>query len=655
MIGKMLGNRYEVLEEIGSGGMAIVYKARCHLLNRFVAVKVLRLEFEKDDEFIKRFNIEAQAAASLSHTNIVSVYDVGYQDGRHYIVMELVDGITLKDYIEKSGYLGWREALDFSLQICSALEHAHSKSVIHRDVKPHNMIISKEGILKVTDFGIARAVNANTLTLGGNTIGSVHYFSPEQARGNYTDERSDIYSMGMVMYEMLTGKVPFDGNSPVAIAIMHIQEEPPEPVTINPAIPKALNAIVKKAISKDRDERFSSAKEMRIYLESVKKNPNSPLSLELSTVNDYATKRVMPVKIKEPVEKSDYQSKPYRNRPMLWATIAGIATAVVALTIIIISFMNILDLFPNSAPVEAKAPYLIDKKFDDIKSEYAEKNIEIVVEKREYDNDKEEGVILKQDPLEGRTVKLPATVKVVVSKGPEMVKVPLLVNKRDLEAEIEINNKKLSVRKEYEYSPTIPEDIVIRQDPAPETSLKSGGDVTIYISLGREQKKIKVPNLIGKDQEEAKRLILLNGLVVGDVSPSSSNKKTGTVLEQSIDANTEVDELTEISIVVSEQIPVATTVPPTLPPTEAPTPTPTPTPEPEQPVMKTKTIKVSLPKDRDLVNVKVYVDGVLRNDSDRLTSENFINVEVKSAAPQAEVSILFDDVLALNQEVNMLE
>ncbi len=270
----VLGNRYELLEKIGGGGMAIVYKARCRLLNRYVAVKILRDEFTEDEEFVRRFGIEAQSAASLSHPNIVPIYDVGNENGIYYIVMEYVDGITLKKYIDEKGSLEWREAVNIAIQICSAIEHAHSKKIIHRDIKPQNILVTKNGIAKVTDFGIARAATTSTITMAGSTIGSVHYFSPEQARGGYIDEKSDLYSLGIVLYEMVTGDIPFDGESPIAVALKHIQQNPVPPIEINKKIPKALNDIILKAMKKELLNRYQNASEMLEDLNRVLSEPN---------------------------------------------------------------------------------------------------------------------------------------------------------------------------------------------------------------------------------------------------------------------------------------------------------------------------------------------------------------------------------------------
>ena len=273
LVGKIIGNRYEILEKIGVGGMATVYKAKCHVLNRYVAIKVLKDEFTTDEEFIRRFNIEAQAAASLSHPNIVSIYDVANEGNLYYIVMELVKGKTLKQIINEDGALPWKWSVNIVIQIASALETAHKNNIVHRDVKPHNIIITEEGVAKVTDFGIAKAVSNSTITAFGTTIGSVHYFSPEHARGGYTDAKSDIYSLGIVMYEMLTGRVPFDADTAVSVALKHMQEKPVEPMKLNPSIPFAVNKIIMKAIQKEVSLRYQSATEMIRDLTMALKNP----------------------------------------------------------------------------------------------------------------------------------------------------------------------------------------------------------------------------------------------------------------------------------------------------------------------------------------------------------------------------------------------
>ena len=288
LVGKYIGSRYEVLEKVGNGGMATVYKAKDKVLNRYVAIKVLKEEFTTDNEFIRRFNIEAQSAAGLTHPNIVSVYDVGQDNGIYYIVMELVRGKTLKQIIVEDGTLPWKWATNVTIQIASALETAHKNNIVHRDIKPHNIIITEDGVAKVTDFGIAKAVSNSTITAFGTTIGSVHYFSPEHARGGHTDAKSDLYSLGVVMYEMLTGKVPFDADTPVSVALKHMQEKMIEPIKLNPTIPLSINQIIVKAMQKTPEERYESATEMLKDLNMALKNPEGKFVKE----NVYETQKI---------------------------------------------------------------------------------------------------------------------------------------------------------------------------------------------------------------------------------------------------------------------------------------------------------------------------------------------------------------------------
>ena len=291
--GRLLGNRYEIIEKIGNGGMATVYKATDKVLKRYVAVKILRDEFTTDEEFIKRFEVEAQSAARLTHANIVSIYDVGAEGNLYYIVMELIQGKTLKEIIvEERGPLPWKWSVNVAIQIASALEMAHKNNIIHRDIKPHNIIITEDGVAKVTDFGIAKAVSNSTITAFGTTIGSVHYFSPEHARGGFTDAKSDIYSLGVVMYEMVTGKVPFDADTPVSVALKHMQEEPEEPIEINPNIPVAINKIIMKALQKDSTLRYQTSTDMLRDLKTALKNPDGDFVEELEYDETAKTQKI---------------------------------------------------------------------------------------------------------------------------------------------------------------------------------------------------------------------------------------------------------------------------------------------------------------------------------------------------------------------------
>ena len=313
LIGKMLNNRYEVLEKVGNGGMATVYKAKCHILNRYVAVKVLKDEFTTDSEFIKKFNTEAQSAAGLNHPNIVSVFDVCNEDNLYYIVMELIQGKTLKEIIIEDGRLSWKWSVNIAIQIASALEAAHKNNIVHRDIKPHNIIITEDGIAKVTDFGIAKAVSNSTITAFGTTIGSVHYFSPEHARGGYTDAKSDLYSLGIVMYEMLTGKVPFDADTAVSVALKQVQEEPVDPMRYNDTIPVSVNRIILKAMQKDPNLRYQNASEMLRDLSLALKKPNEDFVV-LATRSDDSPTQKIPTIYELEMEKNNDRRAPKVNK-----------------------------------------------------------------------------------------------------------------------------------------------------------------------------------------------------------------------------------------------------------------------------------------------------------------------------------------------------
>ena len=340
LVGKYIAGRYEMLEKVGNGGMATVYKAKDRVLNRFVAVKVLKDEYTTDTEFIRRFNAEAQSAAGLTHANIVSVYDVGEEDGIHFIVMELIQGKTLKEIINKEGTLPWKWSVNIAIQIASALEAAHKNNIVHRDIKPHNIIITEDGVAKVTDFGIAKAVSNSTITAFGTTIGSVHYFSPEHARGGYTDAKSDLYSLGVVMYEMLTGRVPFDADTPVSIALKHMQEKPIEPIKLNPTIPFALNQIIVKAMQKEPSARYQSATEMLKDLSMALKNPEGKFVTEAAVEENY-TRRMQTITddmLEENKDKNKKKKESFlKKHPKLKIVIWVVLLIIVFITSIIIT------------------------------------------------------------------------------------------------------------------------------------------------------------------------------------------------------------------------------------------------------------------------------------------------------------------------------
>ncbi len=557
LVGKVIGNRYEILEKIGEGGMATVYKARCNILKRYVAVKVLRDEFTTDEEFIKRFNSEAQSAASLTHPNIVSIYDVGQEENVYYIVMELVQGKTLKEIINEDGVLPWKWSVNIAIQVASALEMAHRNNIVHRDIKPHNIIITEEGIAKVTDFGIAKAVSNSTITAFGTTIGSVHYFSPEHARGGYTDAKSDIYSLGVVMYEMLTGRVPFDADTPVSVALKHMQEKPVEPIKLNPSIPLAINKIIMKAMEKDISLRYQSATEMLKDLSMSLKDPEGNFVKRNSETMQY-TQRIPSLneemeegKTRKTTEKKKKGlAKYFEEHPTakkVWITV--IAIAIVALIPLIGYLATKLILDGGKAPQVA----LKDVKnmtVDEAKAAYKNDKVNIEIEEV-HDKEVEEGKIISQEPpySEGKTVDENSTIKFIVSLGTEKVEMKKVVGMKFDEAKELLEGLELEVEKIEETSKTIEKDYVTKQDPEEGEELKTGDKVKVYVSIGTGIKKINVPYVIGETESSAKKK--LSDLEVTVVYEEDTTKVNGKVLKQSIDAGESVDEGTKITITVN--------------------------------------------------------------------------------------------------------
>ncbi len=556
LVGKIIGNRYEILEKIGEGGMATVYKARCNILKRYVAVKVLRDEFTTDEEFIKRFNTEAQAAASLTHPNIVSIYDVGHEDNIYYIVMELVQGKTLKEIINQDGVLPWKWSVNIAIQVASALETAHRNNIVHRDIKPHNIIITEDGIAKVTDFGIAKAVSNSTITAFGTTIGSVHYFSPEHARGGYTDAKSDIYSLGVVMYEMLTGRVPFDADTPVSIALKHMQEKPIEPIKLNPSIPFAVNKIIMKAMEKEISQRYQSATEMLKDLSMALKDPegnfvkgnseNMQYTQVIPSLNENIEEKTQDKKAQDESEKDSAKRKKIKK---IWTIV------IVALIVILIP---VIGFFATKLIIDAGQPKQFDLEdltgltVEEARAAYEGKNITIEVAEEVFDAEVEEGKIISQEPPfeEGAKIEENSTIKLTVSKGIETVTMQKVVGMTFEEAERLLRDElKLEVEKVEETSKTVEEDYVIRQEPEEGEELKTGDTVKVYVSIGTGIKEISVPYVIGDTEADAKTK--LKDLEVTVVYEEDMTRTEGKVLKQSIEAGETVEEGTKITITVN--------------------------------------------------------------------------------------------------------
>ena len=547
--GKFLGNRYEIIEKIGNGGMATVYKAKCHVLNRYVAVKILRDEFTTDQEFIKRFEVEAQSAASITHPNIVSVYDVGVDGNLYYIVMELIQGKTLKEIIlEEEGPLPWKWSVNIAIQIASALDVAHKNNIVHRDIKPHNIIITEDGMAKVTDFGIAKAVSNSTITAFGTTIGSVHYFSPEHARGWYTDSKSDLYSLGVVLYEMTTGRVPFDADTPVSVALKHMQEEPTEPIQINGRIPVAVNAIIMKALKKDLNQRYQSSTEMLRDLNKALKEPNEDF-VEDEEIDNFATQRIDTAALKDSKEKNNRNKKGgIISRHKIIASIIGI------ILLFSLSLGGTLLFFNMTNPKEVEMPNLVGLSEEEAQNKLKQLNVIYEKSSEEYNSEYAKGYVISQDPpyAEKYNIKEKSTIKVVISKGVESATVPKVVGMKEEEAIAELQKANLKYEVIEETSKKVEEGYVINQNVAEGTTVNAGDTIQITVSSGTGIKQVVVDSVVGSKENEAKSTLTKTGLKVTVAYEEDRTKDDGIVLKQSIDVGTTVDENTSIIITVNK-------------------------------------------------------------------------------------------------------
>ncbi len=597
--GTFIANRYEIVGQVGTGGMSDVYKAKDHALGRYVAIKVLKSEFSEDTNFVSKFRTEAQSAAVLEHPNIVNIYDVGSENGIHYIVMEYVEGITLKTYIEKKGQLTYKEALSIAIQVGRGIQAAHAKNIVHRDIKPQNIIISTDGKVKVTDFGIARAVSENTIH--SDVMGSVHYASPEQARNGYVSNRSDIYSLGIVMYEMVTGRVPFDGDSTVAVAIQHLQDEMDPPSKYAPNLPISLEKIIQKCTQKSPDRRYDSMESLLIDLRKALLNPNEdfvtlvPFSQDKTRVltDDEVNeikKKTEAVKQDEPEPEEDDMSEyddddddmseydedddddaeegRFLNSKM--EKIVGIMRIVVAIIIVIIvvyilgSFFDVFHFgskknnSKNDTLVSedaAESVVMIDlkgKTLDEAKTELKKLGLNVTEAGTEISDTYEKGQIIDQDVAKGETVNTGTTIKVTVSAGSEEenakdVDVPDVTGKTAEAAMAKLEDNNLTASREFEFSNDVPSGQVIRQDPKAGKTVKEGTKVTIYVSQGTES--LKVTNVTGKSEADAKSA--LSDFNVTTTTEHSDSVAEGNVISQSIAGGNYAEKGASITIVVS--------------------------------------------------------------------------------------------------------
>lgn len=689
-LGKMLDNRYEILEIIGVGGMAVVYKAKCHRLNRLVALKILKDDYAQDEDFKRRFHAESQAVAMLSHPNIVAVYDVSRSGNVEYIVMELIDGITLKQYMSKKGHLSWREVLHFSTQIAKALSHAHSRGIIHRDIKPHNIMILRDGSVKVADFGIARfSGKQNTLTQ--EALGSVHYISPEQARGSHIDARSDIYSVGVVMYEMLTMRLPYEGDSPVSVAIQHINSIPLTPREIDSNIPEALETIAMKAMSASLSKRYASAEALLHDLEEFRKNPSISFDYDIAELmtrdEDEPTKKLsssVPQRQgggRTRSEMSNHDDEAYRARQRnkqltLITGLAFVLIFIVAMGYLVITLLGNLE--GNGGPRTnednntVEVPDLIGEVFDNLdSSDYPDFIIKFNPDGKNSDII-EAGKILEQDPSAGKMVKKGTTITVTVSRGLKTFTMPI-VNETEYRSaqQMLIRDHGLNPVIEYETSETIVKDYVIRTDPPAGDSVSEGDTVIIIVSKGPDVVYTTMPKLVGMMLGDAEREMEVLDLLVFPTEVES-DKPMGEIVWQSIPADTQIETKTSVDVQVSlgpavtpepdplEEVPETTTPTPTPTPddnedvttgstTIDPTPTPTPTPTPQNQEV-TVPITVSFPSEAGVTKLEIKKNGLIYITDEVNNSVGQQTYQIKGM-PTDTIEILFDGNIKFTQQL----
>ena len=630
-IGKILDNRYEILERIGTGGMAVVYKAKCHYLNRLVAIKILKSDLAQDEDFRRRFNAESQAVAQLSHPNIVSVYDVSKGGDVEYIVMELIDGITLKQYMEKRGQLSWRESLHFITQIMRALSHAHSRGIVHRDIKPQNIMVLRDGSVKVADFGIACLENS-AQTLTQEALGSVHYISPEQARGDRADARSDIYSSGVVLYEMLTSRLPFEGESAVSVAIQHLSSIPLAPREINPDIPEALELICMKAMAQDINKRYPSADAMIADLEDFRKNPGVSMDFSLEDLRPSTDEPDEPTRLlkkpphtaappshhRERDEEDDEPRGRGEKRGSGSRTALMAVGFVAALAVIFLLFRAIFASFSGGTQ-EFIVPKVTGYTVEDAMNLSGVKDVfEITVDSTEK-SDQPAGIILSQDPKDGSSRKSDLVIHVVVSAGSEdgvMLDVTGLevrnaqyVILKDL-----IKEYGLTIEQQEEYDDEIPAGNVISTIPEKDQPVSQGDTIVLVVSKGPEP--VTIPSFLTMNAEKAKADAEgTYGLVV-ELKEVASDQPAGTVVEQSIAPNTEVPKGSTIVFSVSAA-----------------------------PAVRETTVDIPLPDDRATVELIVELDGVEFFNDTVDCSQGHISVKLTSTQDTGYLSYYYDGAL----------
>ncbi len=572
-LGRVLGNRYEIVEKIGEGGMALVYKAQCRLLNRFVAIKILRPEFIEDDEFIQKFDKESKAAASLSHPAIVNVYDVGSDGDVRYIVMEYINGVTLKKYIKDyPGFLSNREIISIAKQISLALDHAHQNHIIHRDIKPHNILISEEGIVKVADFGIARAITTSTIINTTDMMGSVHYASPEQARGGFVDERSDLYSLGIMLYELSTKRVPFDGDSPVAVAMKHLKDEIVLPSAINPEISYGLESVIMKAIQRAPEKRYQSALQLIEDLEDVLINPDLEIFLdgsdessptmvmpnlgEMEPLDEAFNERTRPLQSKKtmgsPANPRPIQQKSADNfRPDKKKFFLTIGLAFLSVVIIAVLALKVPQMLDSGKLVDMPNVVGLDYKAATEQIEELGLKVDISehVESKEYDVDQ----VVSQSQPEHTKLKPGYTISLVISTGSEQVTMPNLVQKQLTEAQYLVENAGLKLGSVEYVQNDLPEGTIISQSPYSGLQVAPSTAVDLFVSKGKDPEKIVMPKLLGITYAEAQKRLTDSKITLGKVTYNFSDEYAkDVVMIQSVEAGKDVMVGDSVNLVVSK-------------------------------------------------------------------------------------------------------
>lgn len=666
----ILGNRYQLQDLIGVGGMAKVYKATDRLLQRDVAIKILKDQYAEDDEFVKKFSNEALSAARLTHVNIVSVYDIGEDliEGKkiHYIVMEYVNGETLKDLIDRKKIISNHDIIDYSIQISQALNQAHSSNIVHRDIKPQNILMDRYGLLKVTDFGIARVSTNATITYTSSILGTVHYISPEQAKGKFVDEKSDLYSLGVVMYEMATGKVPFDADNSVGIAVMHIQDEPESPIKLNENLSPRLNDIIMKLLEKDPQKRFKNANELIRALEDnsydigfVSKSDTAKIEKPedinettfIPAVEDKKKKEKVQEKKKEneavyvtPTEDSENKENKNKKKRKIWPFIL-LLLAIIASGIYYVKSNN-----SNMVQV----PTVLNLSEDEAVEILEDKNLKANISRYAQSNNYEPGKVMEQDPGPKTKVKKNSTINLVISEGRE-VKVPDLSGMTLDQAEEKLKELDLELGKtSTDFSQSVKKDTIIDQEPRKNEKVQAGSEVDVTVSLGKEEPEIenvKVPNFVGNYEEDAINIAVENKLTVGNITYKYSDKyEKDVVMSQSIPANTQVAENSTINFVVSSGTNLDSDNSDE---------------DDSEPEKKSQEVNVkftiNVPTDKDSFNVKVYKVGDNNKNSDLLYNQNHtkneldssgnLNLDFKSVVG-TKVNILIDDKSQGVYEVN---